>query len=176
MPPGGGSGASRKIAHAFVPIDDENTIRWVFTWDFERPLSAREIAEMRAGASVHVEFVPGTHYPARNLSNDYLIDRGLQKTLTFTGIEGIGEQDFSVQEGMGTIVDRTREHLGSSDIGIVAMRRRLLKAAADLQEGVAPYAALRGNVYQIRSAELVLPADAQWDQDERLKEAMTVRW
>jgi phenylpropionate dioxygenase-like ring-hydroxylating dioxygenase large terminal subunit len=176
MPPGGGSGASKKIAHAFVPIDDENTMRWVFTWNFEQPLSAREIAEMKAGSSVHVEFISGTHHPARNLSNDYMIDRELQKTLTFTGIKGIGEQDFSVQEGMGGIVDRTREHLGSSDIGIVAMRRRLLKAAADLQEGVAPYAALHGDVYHIRSAELVLPADAQWDQDERLKEAMTARW
>jgi phenylpropionate dioxygenase-like ring-hydroxylating dioxygenase large terminal subunit len=176
MPPGGGSGASRKIAHAFVPIDDENTIRWVFTWDFERPLSAREIAEMRGGASVHVEFIPGTHYPARNLSNDYLIDREQQKNLTFTGIKGIGEQDFSVQEGMGKIVDRTREHLGSSDIGIVAMRRRLLKAAADLQEGAAPYAALHGEVYRIRSAEVMLSKDAKWDEDEGAKAAMTAHW
>lgn len=176
MPPGGGSGASRKIAHAFVPIDDENTIRWVFTWDFEGSLSAREVAEMRAGSSVHVEFIPGTHYPARNLSNDYLIDRHAQKTLTFTGIKGIGEQDFSVQEGMGGIVDRTREHLGSSDIGIVAMRRRLLKAAADLQEGVPPYAALHGDVYRIRSAEVMLPSDAKWDEDERAKQAMTAQW
>jgi phenylpropionate dioxygenase-like ring-hydroxylating dioxygenase large terminal subunit len=176
MPPGGGSGASRKIAHAFVPIDDENTIRWVFTWDFDGSLSAREVAEMRAGASVHVEFIPGTHYPARNISNDYLIDRHAQKTLTFTGIKGIGEQDFSVQEGMGGIVDRTREHLGSSDIGIVAMRRRLLKAAADLQEGVPPYAALHGDVYRIRSAEVMLPSDAKWDEDERAKQAMTAQW
>jgi hypothetical protein len=151
-------------------------MRWVFTWNFAEPLSAKEIAEMRAGSSVHVEFIPGTHHPARNLSNDYLIDRELQKTLTFTGIKGIGEQDFSVQEGMGKIVDRTREHLGSSDIGIVAMRRRLLKAAADLQEGVTPYAALHGDVYHIRSAELVLPADAQWDEHENLKAAMTAHW
>jgi hypothetical protein len=131
---------------------------------------------MRAGASVHVEFIPGTHYPARNISNDYLIDRHAQKTLTFTGIKGIGEQDFSVQEGMGGIVDRTREHLGSSDIGIVAMRRRLLKAAADLQEGVPPYAALHGDVYRIRSAEVMLPSDAKWDEDERAKQAMTAQW
>ena len=176
MPPGGGSGLSKKIAHAFVPIDDESCIRWVFTWNFAEPLSAKEIAEMRAGSSVHVEFIPGTHYPARNMSNDYLIDRESQKTLTFTGIKGIGEQDFSVQEGMGAVVDRTREHLGSSDIGIVAMRRRLLKAAADLQEGVAPYAALHGDVYRIRSAELVLPADAPWDENENLKAAMTATW
>ena len=96
--------------------------------------------------------------------------------MTFTGIKGIGEQDFSVQEGMGKIVNRTREHLGSSDIGIVAMRRRLLKAAADLQEGVAPYAALHGEVYRIRSGEVMLPVDAQWDEDERAKEAMTAQW
>ncbi len=176
MPPGGGSGISKKIAHAFVPIDHENSMRWVFTWNYEQPLSAKEVAEMRAGASVHVEFIPGTHYPERNISNDYLIDRELQKTLTFTGIKGIGEQDFSVQEGMGKIVDRTREHLGSSDIGIVAMRRRLLKAAADLQEGVPPYAALHGDVYRVRGAEVVLPLDAKWDEDEHAKEAMTARW
>jgi hypothetical protein len=123
-----------------------------------------------------VEFIPGTHYPARNMGNDYLIDREAQRILTFTGIKGIGEQDFSVQEGMGGIVDRTREHLGSSDIGIVAMRRRLLKAAADLQEGVPPYAALHGDVYHVRSAELVLPADAQWDENEKLKAAMMAHW
>jgi phthalate 4,5-dioxygenase len=176
MPPGGGSGISKKIAHAFVPIDDENCMRWVFTWNFEEPLSAREIAEMRAGASVHVEFIPGTHYPARNIANDYLIDRELQKTLTFTGIKGIGEQDFSVQEGMGGIVDRTREHLGSSDIGIAAMRRRLLKAAADLQEGAPPHAALHGEAYHIRSVELMLGADEKWDDNENLKAAMAARW
>ena len=92
------------------------------------------------------------------------------------GIKGIGEQDFSVQEGMGKIVDRTREHLGTSDIGIVAMRRRLMKAAADLQEGVMPYAARHGDVYRIRAAEVVLPSDAKWDEDPRPKEAMTARW
>ena len=176
MPPGGGTGLSKKIAHAFVPIDDENCMRWVFTWNFEQPLSTKEVAEMRAGSSVHVEFIPGTHYPARNMSNDYLIDRESQRTLTYTGIKGIGEQDFSVQEGMGGIVDRTHEHLGSSDVGIAAMRRRLLKAAADLQEGVSPYAAQHGDVYHIRSAELVLPIDAAWDQDEKLTAAMTARW
>ena len=173
MPPGA---PGRKICHAFVPVDDVTTARWVFTCNLEEPLAAREVAEMRAGSSVHVELIRGTHDPLRNRSNDYLIDREAQRTLTFTGIRGIGEQDFSVQEGMGEIVDRTREHLGTSDIGIVAMRRRLLKAAADLQEGVAPYAAFHGDVYRVRPAEVMLPSDAKWDEDERLKEAMTARW
>jgi hypothetical protein len=173
MPPGS---KDRKIAHAFVPVDDETTMRWVFTWMLDRPLATREVAELKAGSGVHVEFVPGTHYPRRNMSNDYLIDRQVQKTLTYTGIKGTGEQDFSVQEGMGRIADRTREHLGSSDVGIIAMRRRLLKAVADLQEGVAPHAALHGDVYRVRPTDTVLPPDAKWDEDPRVKDGMTARW
>jgi hypothetical protein len=110
------------------------------------------------------------------MSNDYLIDRQVQKTLTYTGIKGLGEQDFSVQEGMGRIVDRTHERLGTSDIGIIAMRRRLMKAAADFQEGLVPYAASHGQVYRLRPAEVVLPAGARWDTDERTQQAMTARW
>ena len=173
MPPGQ---PWRKIAHAFVPLDDETTARWCFSWTLERPFTAKEMAEMKAGSGINVQLVPGTHYPVRNMANDYLIDREEQKTLTYTGIRGIGEQDFSVQEGMGRIADRTREHLGSSDVGIIAMRKRLLKAAADLQEGVVPYAAAHGDVYHVRPAEVVLPGDAKWDQDERMQEAMTAKW
>ena len=173
MPPGQ---PWRKIAHAFVPLDDETTARWCFSWTLERPFTAKEMAEMKAGSGINVQLVPGTHNPVRNMANDYLIDREEQKTLTYTGIRGIGEQDFSVQEGMGRIADRTREHLGSSDVGIIAMRKRLLKAAADLQEGVLPYAAAHGDVYHVRPAEVVLPYDSKWDQDERMKEAMTAKW
>ena len=46
----------------------------------------------------------------------YLIDREEQRKYSFTGI---GEQDFSVQEGMGSICDRTEEHLGVTDVGII---------------------------------------------------------
>ena len=173
MPPGT---PTRKLCHAFVPLDDENTARWAFSWDVQKPYPAKEIAEMRSGASVHVQLLPGGHNPARNKANDYLIDREAQRTLTYTGIKGTGEQDFSVQEGMGAVVDRTREHLGTSDIGIIAMRRRLMKFAADLQEGVAPYAAAHGDVYHVRPADVVLPAGAKWDEDERLKKAMTASW
>jgi len=173
MPPGQ---PWRKIAHAFVPLDDENTARWCFSWTLERPFTAKEMAEMRAGSGINVQLVPGTHYPVRNMANDYLIDREEQKTLTFTGIKGIGEQDFSVQEGMGRIADRAREHLGSSDVGIIAMRKRLLKAAADLQEGVVPSAASHGSLYHVRAGEVVLPSDAKWDQDERMRQVMTAKW
>jgi hypothetical protein len=56
------------------------------------------------------------------------------------------------------------------------MRRRLLKAAADLQEGRPPYAASDGNLYRLRGAEVMLPPDTKWDEDERTIAAMTAHW
>ena len=47
---------------------------------------------------------------------------------SFTGIKGVNRQDIVVQESMGTIVDRTREHLGAADLAIVHFRRLLLRA------------------------------------------------
>lgn len=41
-----------------------------------------------------------------------------------------------MQESMGAISDRTREHLGASDAAIVQMRRRLLNAANELTKNL----------------------------------------
>ena len=64
-----------------------------------------------------------------------MIDRKLQKEKVFTGIIGINTQDFALQEGMGRIVDRTREHLGSTDRAIIAMRSMLLRAMEAVEKG-----------------------------------------
>ena len=39
--------------------------------------------------------------------NDYLIDREVQRTKTYSGIDGISQQDQMVTESMGAITDRT---------------------------------------------------------------------
>ena len=174
MPPGG---AGSKLCHAFVPVDDVTTARWSFTYNLERPHGNRDLMAMRNGSGVHVALVPGTHAPRRTRANDYLVDRDEQRTLSFTGIAGIGEQDFAVQEGMGTIVDRGRERLGVTDGGIVQMRRRLLKAADDLEEGVEPYEASHGRVYHIHAGDSMLPASvANWPEEPKAKAALAARW
>jgi len=174
MPPGG---ADSKLCHAFVPIDDITTARWSFTWNLDRPQSARDVANMRNGSGVHVALVPGTHTPVRVRANNYLVDREEQRTLTFTGIGGIGEQDFAVQEGMGTIVDRSKERLGVSDGGIVRMRKRLLKESDDLQEGAEPYAASHGSVYRVHAGDTLLPSSVtNWAQEPGTKEALSTKW
>jgi len=174
MPPGA---PGQKLCHAFVPLDDVTTARWSISWTLEKPFSARDVAAMRSGSGVHAVVVPGTHTPLRNRSNDYLIDREEQRTLTFTGIKGTGEQDFAVQEGMGSIVDRSEEHLGVTDVGIIQMRRRLLQEAIDLEKGIEPYAATHGKVYRIHAGEAMLSAQvANWAEDERTKQTLAATW
>jgi phenylpropionate dioxygenase-like ring-hydroxylating dioxygenase large terminal subunit len=174
MPPGG---ANSKLCHAFVPIDDVTTARWSISWNLDRPHGNREFMAMRGGSGVHVELVPGTHTPLRVRANNYLIDREEQRTLSFTGIGGIGEQDFAVQEGMGVIVDRRRERLGVSDGGIVRMRQRLLKAADDLQEGAEPPEASNGTVYRVHAGDTMLPVEVgNWVAHPKAKEAVAPKW
>src|SRR5207248_7122462 len=74
-----------------------------------------------------------------NKRNDYLIDRAAQKAKkTFSGVFDVGVQDAAIQESMGTIQDRSREHLVSSDNGIVKTRKRLMDAAKAVERGLAP--------------------------------------
>ncbi|MBO0893724.1 MAG: hypothetical protein J2O39_05045, partial [Acidimicrobiales bacterium] len=71
--------------------------------------------------------------------NDYLIDRETQKSTTFSGIPGgPGGQDRAMTETMEPVLDRSGEHLGTTDVAIIALRRALLKLARDLEAGVEP--------------------------------------
>ena len=93
--------------------------------------------------------IPGTAMPLANSSNDYLIDRQLQRTGNFTGIWGVSDQDRAVTESMGRIVDRTKEHLGRADRGVLTARRILIRAARDLQNGIEPKMPANGNLYAV---------------------------
>ena len=174
MPP---SGAKQKFFHAWVPIDDYNCQRWTFTWTLDRPITAQERAAWDKGSGLHSRLLPGPgHMPALNPRNDYLIDRDEQKNLTFTGIAGTGEQDFSVQEGMGPITPRQNEHLGTTDVGIIKMRRRLLNEMSALRDGGEPHAASNAGVYDIRATDVLLDRSASFTEDQKLKDLMTTTW
>src|SRR6185295_12340694 len=111
----------------------------------KRALTPAELKAMKSGKGIHVQYVPGTFIPLQNKRNDYLIDRDKQKAGEhFSGVEGIAMQDASLQESMGPIQDRTREHLCPTDRGIVLARKKLLEAARAAGEGK-PVPALRAD-------------------------------
>jgi hypothetical protein len=152
--------------HVWVPIDDLHTWTYSMTWHPSRALTETELAEMQSGTGIHTP-VDANYYPVANMDNDYLIDRDMQRRNSFTGIRGINEQDQAMQESMGVLVDRSAERLGTSDTAIIAMRRLLLRGVRDRQEGAVPPAALRGAMYRVRSASVVLDCDVPFDQGAR---------
>jgi phenylpropionate dioxygenase-like ring-hydroxylating dioxygenase large terminal subunit len=147
-----------------TPMDDEQMMGFTVTWHPDRPLTPGERAQIESWTGVHTEVEPRTFVPLRNRDNDYLIDRALQRAATsYTGIRGIREEDLAVQESMGGICDRTTEHLGSADLAVIAVRRRLLEAVRALADrGDVPYEALNADSYRVRSAALVLPREVEW--------------
>jgi len=58
-------------------------------------------------------------------------------------------------ETMGPIVDRSKEHLGTSDVAIIAARRRLLRMLRELEQGIEPYGPRHGQIYAVRSLDLI---------------------
>jgi hypothetical protein len=72
-------------------------------------------------------------------------------------------QDQAITESMGAIIDRTNEHLGTSDAMIIRTRRRLLRAAQALrQDGIIPPAVDAPELYRQRSGGVILPRPADW--------------
>jgi phthalate 4,5-dioxygenase oxygenase subunit len=140
---------------AWVPIDDEHTWTFGYTHHPERPFTPDEIAGITSGAGFPPRLIPGTFMPAANRGNDYLIDRQVQRTQTYTGIWGINEQDRALQEWMGPIYDRSQERLGTADVAVIAARRILLKMARALQEGKQPLPPHRGDLYRVRPLDIV---------------------
>ncbi|NIO08629.1 MAG: phthalate 4,5-dioxygenase, partial [Deltaproteobacteria bacterium] len=56
----------------------------------------------------------------------------------YTGIKGYLAQDSCVTETMGPIYDRSKEHLGASDVAVIAVRKCLLNAVQALMKGNEP--------------------------------------
>ncbi len=153
----------RVSSHAWVPIDDYNTMVFnlTYTWG-EKPLNEHERALRGTGNEMNVDIDPNNDFRSvRTMANKFLIDRQAQKYETFSGISGVNTQDRAVQESMGAICDRTQERLGTTDRAIIAARRYLLQAVKAVQQGEDP-PGVAPSYYNLRSIEKVLPKQADW--------------
>ncbi len=153
-------GARRVHGHMWVPMDDENHM--VYNWHYsfnEVPLPEHEVASRQP------LFKGGEQTPdfrkVRNKDNNWMIDREAQRTESFTGIMGVNTQDHAVQESMGPIVDRTQEHLGTTDRAVITARQLLLRAAQAVAAGDDP-PGTDESYYHIRAIERVLDGGADW--------------
>src|SRR5438477_10589976 len=134
------------------------------TFQPTQPIPEEHVALIKDGNGVHAELIPGTFRPLANRTNDYLIDRAKQKSgRHYNGVRGLAMQDASIQESIGTIADRTNEHLMATDRAIVTARQRLMKAAEEVQQGgKAPGLAPEDQL--VRSASFVIPVEADFQK------------
>ena len=151
--------------HFWVPINDHACWTWSFDYHPTRALTTAEVDAMKGGASIHV-LVDKDYVPLQRMDNDYLMDRKAQREGSlYSGIEGIGMQDASLQESMGAIQDRTKENLVSTDNGIIMARQRLIKAARALAEN--PDFALPGldpEHQKVRSVAMLIKRDVHYKE------------
>ena len=159
----------------WVPLDDEHTMVWEPHWSSTRELTADEQKgeKDRVGPS---GFLPdtddwlGRHHFAANAENDYLQDRERQKKYNFSGLENVTPiQDGAMQESMGAICDRTKEHLGASDAAIVWMRRRLAGAARDLAKNKIPPGVETPALYHKHGDQVLLGETDSWEEHSAAK-------
>ena len=163
--------------HVWIPVDDYHTLVWQLRWHPSRPLAeAGALGPEARGGGLESSFATSIGYAPPtsdwlgrwrfkpNKTNDYLLDYELQRTTRFCGIPGgAAPQDQAMTESMGPVMDRTAEHLGTTDSAIIRMRARLLAAVKALRDdGAVPPGVDEPSIFRTRSAQVVLPKDANW--------------
>ena len=88
----------------------------------------------------------------------------MMERANFSGVEGAAIQDRAVQESMGPVFDRTKEHLGSSDKAVIFYRRLLLKKIKEMEQGKPLPAHDPSLDFDLRSASHALAASRPWNE------------
>lgn len=155
------AGPGTQSSNIRVPIDDHSCWMYRFRWSDE-PFTSKQVYEDRYGGYTYPEQIPGTFLSKANKGNDYLMDRITQRNISYTGIGPFPIQDLAMMEDQrGSLVDRTKEHLVSSDSAIIRVRRHLLDAAKALSEGIEPNEPWRPGAYRVRSVQRVVVPEGQ---------------
>jgi len=147
----------------FVPIDDEHTMFYFVKANVDRPMGDDERtlhetrSSMRPGTDMDADF-----RKARARENDWL--QGESEEPFASRVPGVAMQDMVVQESMGPISDRTREHLGASDASIIRFRRLMLESVRRFAEHGEPPIGLREPIHYaaISAEDRLLPREAPW--------------
>jgi 5,5'-dehydrodivanillate O-demethylase len=104
-----------------VPIDDENMLS--VTWHFSRVPNEREPYVQRT--------IPTWHGPVKDaLTGKWITSH-------------VMNQDFVAWLGQGALAERTKEHLGTSDRGVIMIRKRYLDDIDAVARGEDPKAIVR---------------------------------
>ena len=150
--------------HAWVPMDDEHTCVYnlMYAFDPSYPLDPDrvQLEESAYGRGPEGE----TFIRHRTRANDWNIDREMQRMVNFTGIVGVNSQDLAVQESMGPIVNRSKEHLGPTDRAVITLRQLFEDAVRRVREGDELLGTDSSTYRDVRPAHTIVPKGARWQE------------
>lgn len=158
----GPAGWAQLLAH--VPIDDDHTMFWHVRANMDRPYTEdEERVHLHAAGVVPGVGVDESLNRMASRENRWLQDRDeMRFGDRLSGMHGTINEDHAVQESLGPIVDRTNEHLGTSDQAVIRFRRLMIEAARmgpdETPMGLHPGIDLSG----LRGVDQTVPLDREW--------------
>jgi phthalate 4,5-dioxygenase oxygenase subunit len=150
----------------FVPIDDHNTMFYFVQCTYGKGFDAETIEKRRyrAGFRIGIDIDENFRRIPRR-ANSWQQDRAGMRdgSGSFSGIFGVQAQDIAIQESMGALYDRSREHLGASDAALIRMRRRLIDGVRAFERGAAPLGLAEAIDYAaLQAEEMLIPIGEPW--------------
>jgi len=149
---------------AFVPVDDTHTMFHFMQIRHEGPIDAemRAAREKRSAMQMGLD-LDAEYRKSRTRANNWLQDRAAMRAGSFTGIEGVNNEDIAMQESMGAIYDRRKEHLGTSDVAVIRMRRIMLDGVRKFTDGAPPVGLAEPVAYEtLHAEERMIPKGTDW--------------
>jgi phthalate 4,5-dioxygenase len=121
-----------------IPIDNTHMMFFRLRWSLT-PMTLEDIVYYKQDGYAYPEMIPGTWKTKANVWNDYDVDRLGQKTFLYSGIKTFPLQDIAMMENQwGPLAKRELEHLCAMDYHMIYLRRKLLKAAKAMRDGIEP--------------------------------------
>jgi hypothetical protein len=120
--------------HFHIPIDDVTHWKYRIMFRLDGPV---DVAFLERSQN---DFTTETSYERpRAARNRYLQNRDEQHARTFTGMgRNFQDHDRFAVESQGRVLDRTTEHLATTDKGLIAMRRQMLANIETVTQGGRP--------------------------------------
>ncbi len=162
----------------FVPEADGKSMFWYVIWKKDAPMTQAERDRYldNMGLRPGVDVDENLNKFAKR-SNNWKQDRAaMMRGDSFTGIKGVNIEDIVIHESMGPIYDRTKEHLGSSDLAVIHYRRMMIEAAEQFAQTGKPQIGFAEPVdhVRLRAGEGMIPHSERWQvvmEDEQPRRA-----
>lgn len=150
----------------FVPESDGKSLFWYVIWKKDGPVTQEErdryLDNMGLRPGVDVD---DNLDKFRSRANNWQQDRGaMMRGESYSGLRGVNFEDIAIHESMGPIYDRTKEHLGASDLAVIHYRRMMIEAAEQFALTGEPQIGFAEPVdhAQLRAGEGMIPHPERW--------------